>query len=116
MFNIKKIFQASICGFCKNIYEYNSIDTGEFIEYLKSFLIDENLQINLGYSTSDVLYDIANIENICDNLYYLKNKYFKEADVIAICKKAYLQTLDNDKTINVEAFVDNLSNEFSQQK
>lgn len=116
MFNIKEIFQASVCGFCENIYEYNSIDEEEFIEYLKIFLVDENPQSDLEYSTSGVLYDIENIENVCDSLYYLKNKYFKEDDVIKLCKRAYLQTLENDKTIKVEAFVDNLSKEFSKLK
>ena len=30
MFNIKEIFKASVCSFCENIYEYNSIDEEDF--------------------------------------------------------------------------------------
>ena len=38
MFNIKEIFKASVCSFCENIYEYNSIDEGDFIKSFKYFL------------------------------------------------------------------------------
>ena len=37
MFNIKEIFKASVCSFCENIYEYNSIDEQEFIKSLRVF-------------------------------------------------------------------------------
>ena len=116
MFNIREIFKASICSFCENIYEYNTLDENEFIKYLRDFLLDENLDDDLEYCTSEIAYDTGNIENICDNLYLLKNKCFEEDQIINICKNAYLQTLQNDKTINVEAFVDNLSKEFSTVK
>lgn len=116
MFNIKEIFKASVCSFCENIYEYNSIDERDFIKSLKNFLQEGNLQERLEICTSEIVYDIDNIENICDNLYLLKYKQFEEEDIIDICKNAYLQTLENDKTINVEAFVDNLAQAFSSTK
>lgn len=112
MLYIKDILKASVCSFCENIYEYNSIEEKEFIKLLKSFLREDDLQECLELCTSDIAYDIENIENICDNLYLLKNKKFEESNIIDICQKAYSRTLDKDKTINIEAFVDNLVQEF----
>ena len=116
MFNIKEIFKASVCSFCENIYEYNSIDERDFIKSLKIFLQEGNLQERLEICTSEIAYDIDNIENVCDNLYLLEYKQFEEEDIVDICKNAYLQTLEKDKTINVEAFVDNLAKAFSSTK
>lgn len=116
MFNIKEIFKASVCSFCENIYEYNSIDEGDFIKSFKYFLHEEDLQGCLEDCTSEIAYDIDNIENICDNLYLLKYKQFEERYIINVCKNAYCLTLEKDKTINVEAFVDNLVTEFSKIK
>lgn len=116
MFNIKEIFKASVCSFCENIYEYNSIDEEDFIKSLKYFLQEENLQNCLEVCTSEIAYDTDNIENVCDNLYLLKYRHFEERDIIDVCKNAYLQTLERDKTINVEAFVDNLAKDFSIAK
>ena len=116
MFNIKEIFKASVCSFCENIYEYNSIDEGDFIKSLKCFLQEEDLQDCLEVCTAEVSYDIDNIENVCNNLHLLKYKQFKERDIIEVCKNTYLQTLEKDKTINVEVFVDNLTKVFSSTK
>ena len=116
MFNIKEIFKAGICSFCENIYEYNMLDEKEFVKYLKDFLFDEDLDRDLEYCTSEITYDTGNIENICNNLYLLKNKNFNEYEIISICKNAYLKTLQNDKTISVEAFADNLAKELSTIK
>ena len=77
---------------------------------------EEDLQGCLEICTSEIAYDINNIENVCDNLYLLKYKQFKEEDIIDICKNAYMQTLEKDKTINVEVFVDNLTKVFSSTK
>ena len=41
MFNIKEIFKASVCSFCENIYEYNSIDEEDFIKSLNITKIRE---------------------------------------------------------------------------
>ena len=116
MFNINEIFKASVCSFCENIYEYNSIDERDFIKSFKYFLHEEDLQGCLEVCTSEIAYDIDNIENVCDNLYLLKYSHFEEKDIIDVCKNAYLQTLERDKTINVESFVDNLSKEFLRAK
>ena len=113
-YNIKEILKASVCGFCENIYEDNSIDENEFIRYLLDFLYDDYLEECLELITADISYDIENIDNICnDKLYLLKNKHFEDIrEIIEHCKNAYLKTLKEDKTINTEAFVDNLTEEF----
>lgn len=116
MFNIKEIFKASVCSFCENIYKYNSIDEKEFIKSLRIFLQEEDLQGCLELCTLEIAYDIDNIENVCNNLYLLKYKQFEERYIIDVCKNAYLLTLEKDKTINVEAFVDNLAKTFLSTK
>ena len=114
MLYIKDIFKACVCSFCENVYEYNSIDINEFIKSLKHFFEEEDLQECLECCTANVAYDAENIENICDNLYLFKYKHFKEDDIVNICKNTFMQTIEIDKTINVEAFVDNLAKSFSQ--
>lgn len=111
MLYIKDILQASVCSFCENIYEDNSLDENEFIKYLNDFMPEENIQECLKSCTADIAYDIKNIDNICDNLLWTKHKMFEEYEVIEPCKSAYLKTLEKDKTINIEAFVDNLTQE-----
>ena len=44
MLYIKDILQASVCSFCENIYEDNSLDENEFIKYLNDFMPEENIQ------------------------------------------------------------------------
>ena len=114
MLCIKDIFKASVCSFCVNIYEYYSLDTNDFIEKLRLFFKEKDLQQYLMICTANIAYDIVNIENICNSLYFLKNKQFKEDNAIDICKNAYFKTIKKDKTINVEAFVDNLAKCFSK--
>lgn len=114
MLYIKDIFKASVCSFCVNVYEYASIDENDFIKSLKSFLTEDDLQECLEICTSEINYDIKNVENVCDNLYLVKQKRYETEDIIDNCKNAFLQTLGKDKTINVEAFVDNLALEFSK--
>lgn len=112
MLYIKDIFKASVCSFCENIYEYDSLDENEFIEYLKFFSQEDNLEKCLEYCTADIIYDIENIDNVCNDALLQTDKLFNANDVIEPCKSAYLKTLKEDKTINVEAFVNNLAQEF----
>ncbi|MFR8234136.1 MAG: hypothetical protein ACLVA2_07050 [Clostridia bacterium] len=62
--------------------------------------------------TSDITYDIEDIDNVCNNLRVLSHRNFEINDVIDNCIKAYKNTIERDKTINIEAFVDNLYKEF----
>ena len=114
MLYIKDIFKACVCSFCENIYEYDSIDDKDFIESFKSFCNEIDLQNCLETCTSETNYDIENINNICDDLPISKCKNFEINDVIDTCKNAYKNTIEKDKTINIEAFVDNLAKEFTK--
>ena len=114
MLCIKDIFEASVCSFCITIYEYNSIDTDDFIENLKLVFKEKDLEQYLMLCTAGIAYDIVNIENVCNSLYCLKNKQFNEDNVIDICRNVYIETIEKDRTINVEAFVDNLAKYFSK--
>ena len=44
-----------------------------------------------------------------------KYKNFEINDVIDTCNDAYKNTIEKDKTINIEAFVDNLAKEFTKE-
>lgn len=112
MLYIKDIFKACVCSFCENIYEYYSIDEEDFIKYFKMFCTEEDLQSCLEFCTSDITYDIGDIDNVCNNLRVLSHRNFEINDVIDNCIKAYKNTIERDKTINIEAFVDNLYKEF----
>lgn len=112
MLYIKDIFKACVCSFCENIYEYDSIDENHFINSFQSFCNEEDLQNCLEICTSEVTYDIENIDNVCDNLQVSKYKNFEIIDVIDKCRNAYKNTIEIDKTINIEAFIDNLAKEF----
>ena len=114
MLYIKDIFKACVCSFCDNIYEYDSIDDKDFIESFKSFCNEIDLQTCLETCTSEINYDIENINNICNDLLISKYKKFEINDVIDTCMNAYKNTIEKDKTINIEAFVDNLAKEFTK--
>ena len=100
------------------------IDNPKYFEDIVTHEILHIFQYNKNqkkYEIKDDLYKILskirkNIENICDNLYLLNYKQFEERDIIDVCKNAYWLTLEKDKTINVEAFVDNLAKVFSSTK
>lgn len=111
MWNIKDIMKIGVCSFCENIYEYNSLEENEFVDFLDIFLAEEDLEECLERSTDGVTYDIENIKNIDENN---SNKYkrYNTNELKTICKTAFRKTIEEDKTINVEAFVENLIKEF----
>lgn len=115
MVYIKDIFKASVCSFCDNIYEYNSLNENKFVKYLQSYLLEEDLQGCLEICTSETVFDIQNIEKACNKLYLQSYKHFEIEDIIDDCKNAYLQTIEKDKTIDIKAFVNNLSEIFSKK-
>ncbi|MDO5564951.1 MAG: hypothetical protein Q4F88_06965 [Eubacteriales bacterium] len=114
MLYIKDIVKASVCSFCENIYEYNSIDENDFKEALMSFLREDDLQECLEICTSEIPYDCTNIENVCDNFRKLRYELFEIDSIVNNCKQAFLMTIQINKTINVKAFVDNLQKCFNK--
>lgn len=116
MLCIKDIFKACVCSFCTNIYEHDSIAEEDFIAYFRMFCKEENLQECLRNTTSEVLYDIENINNVCNSLLVSRFKEFESYEIEEQCLAAFKKTVNKDKTINVEAFVDNLAREFNKSK
>lgn len=111
MWNIRNIMQIGVCSFCENIYQYDSLDEKEFENYVECFINEEFIEDCLERSTDGVIYDIENIENIYESNSNRYKKYNTE-ELKSICIKAFRRTIDEDKTINVEAFVENLIKEF----
>lgn len=111
MFNRKEIFKASVCSFYENIYEYDSIDEEEFENRLKDFINEEDLDDCLEKCTENVYYDIEKLNNVCEDK-FSNNKMLEINDFLEPCNKAFRSTIYKDKTINVEAFVENLCKEF----
>lgn len=116
MLCINDIFNACVCSFCTNIYEYDSIDEGDFIAYFRMFCKEEDLQECLRITTSGVLYDIENINNVCDSLLISHFKKIESYEIEEQCLAAFNKTVNKDKSINVEVFVDNLAREFNKLK
>jgi hypothetical protein len=58
-------------------------------------------------------YDTGNIENMCNKCRY-KNKDLDYVNILTSCRLAYIQTITKDKTIDAEAFVDNIVKEFNK--
>lgn len=115
MWYIKEILKASICSFCETVYEYESLQKIEFIDGVKRFLNENNLDDCLIACTEGIAYDIENIDNIYrDNLYDIKFKSLEENVIIDICEKAFSNTIEVEKTTNVESFIDNIANELKE--
>ena len=116
MWHIKEVLKASVCSFCETVYEYDSLEETEFIDGLIRFLNEYDLDDCLNACTEGILYDTGDIENICrDKLYSIAHLRLDEEIIIKKCKNAFLRTLNVDKTINVEAFVDNIAGSFKNE-
>ena len=116
MWYIKEILKASVCSFCETVYEYQSLNISEFLEGVRNFLREEDLEDCLATCSENITYDIKNIDNICDDIMYLLNKKkFEFNDISKCCEKAFRKTLYVDNTINVEAFVDNITTELNKK-
>ena len=115
MVYIKDIFKASVCSFCDNIYEYNSLNENKFVKHFQSYLLEEDLQGCLEMCTAEIEFDMKIIEKVCDELYLQSYNHFEIEDIIEDCKNAYLKTIGKDKTIDIKAFINNLSEVFSKK-
>ena len=115
MVYIKDIFKASVCSFCDNIYEYNSLNENKFVKHFQSYLLEEDLQGCLEMCTSEIEFDMKIIEKVCDELYLQSYNHFEIEDIIEDCKNAYLKTIGKDKTLDIKAFINNLSEVYSKK-
>ncbi len=114
MYNLKTILEASVAGFCETIYTYESLDVEEFCKSVDSLLIEPDVHSVLQEYLMDIAFDVVYIENSYNN-FREKRKSLSFDVALFVCRTAFTRTLEIDKTINVEAFVDNVMLSFSEQ-
>lgn len=110
---IKNILEANICAFGQTLFDMHSLEEDEFYRALDSYLIDNNLDDMLEEYSYELEYDIDDIRSKCKNSSY-KNKEWEYIDIMNCCRVAFIKTIVNDKTIDAEAFIDNILNEFNK--
>ena len=111
--DLKRVFKVGICSFCDNIQLYDSLDEGEFLEKLRKYLEEKDIQSYLEDFANEALYNLEDIDHVCGGPLYSYNfQWFKINYAIMNCLRAFRRTIRIDKTICVEAFVDNLAREF----
>ncbi len=110
---IKNILEANICAFGQTLFDMHSLEDDEFYRALESYLIDNNLDDMLEEYSYELEYDINDIKNKC-NKSSNKNKEWDYIDIMNCCRVAFIKTITRDKTIDVEAFIDNILDEFNK--
>jgi hypothetical protein len=111
---LKNILKAAICAFGQNTFDSFSLEEEEFIRALDYYITEKNNYEEMFEEYAyELEYNTEDIENICDNCKY-KNKDWDYLNIIANCRLAYIQTITKDKTIDAEAFVDNIVKEFNK--
>ena len=113
MTEIKRAIISNVCSFYEVVHEELSLNEREFAYRVDTMLVEIlNLEEYIQQSDIGTIYDIEEINEISKNI-KLKKKYTDE-EIIKIGTKAFAQTIEKDKTINVEAFVDNLVKELKR--
>ena len=115
MYSIEKILKSSICAFSEVVYDCDTLEEGIFYRALDSYLLETDIDKSLETSTASSEYDIGNIKELINNT-ELKSKSYEYDTVIANCRKSFSDTIFKDRTINLEAFIDNLVKEFKRQR
>lgn len=110
---LKNILKANICAFGQTIFDMHSLEDDEFYRALDSYLNDNNIDEMLNDYAYEFDFDIDEIQNKCNNS-NCKNKEWKYLDIMSCCRPAFFKTITEDKTIDVEAFIDNIVNEFNK--
>lgn len=110
---LKNILEANICAFGQTIFDMFSLEDDEFSRALDYHITDNNFKEMLEEYAYQFEYDLDNIKNISNKSIY-KNKEWNYIDIIAYCRQAFIKTITEDKTIDVEAFIDNIVNEFNK--
>jgi len=110
---IENILNASLCAFGQNTFDLYSLEEEEFIRALDYFLNEFNLESMLEDYTYEFDYDIDAIKKAKQRI-KCKNMDFDYVGIMNCCRQAYVKTIFEDKTIDAEAFVDNLVKEFNK--
>ena len=109
----KNILEASICAFGQTIFDMQSLEDDEFARALDSYLNDDDYSDMLEEYAYEFDYDIVDMKNKCES-FSNKNKEFDYIDIMNCCRLAFIKTITVDKTIDPEAFIDNIVNEFDK--
>lgn len=110
---IKNILEANISAFGQTLFDMHSLEDDEFCRALDSYLNDNNIDEMLEEYAYEFDFDIAYIQNKCKNLSY-KNREWDYIDIMNCCRPAFFITITEDKTIDVEAFIDNILENFNK--
>jgi len=110
---LKNILEANICAFGQTIFDMHSLEDDEFARALDYYLNDDSSDDMLEEYAYEFDYDIVDMQNKCDSSGY-DNKEWDYLDIMNCCRPAFIKTINEDKTIDAEAFIDNIVNEFSK--
>ena len=110
---IKNILEANICAFGQTLFDMFSLEDDEFYRALDSYLNDSNFDDMIKEYAYEFEYDMIDLENQANNCNY-KNKEWDYIDIMNCSRIAFVKTITDDKTIEVEAFIDNILNEFNK--
>lgn len=110
---LKNILEANICAFGQTLFDMHSLEDDEFARALDSYLNDSDYNDMLEEYSYQLDYDFIDIQNISDSSSY-KNKEWDYLDIMNCCRPAFVKTITIDKTIDLEAFIDNIVNEFNK--
>ena len=110
---LKNILEVNICAFGQTIFDMQSLEEDEFAKALDSYLNCDEYSDMLEEYAYKFEYDIVDMKNKCNNI-NTKNKEYAYLDIMNRCSLAFLKTITVDKTINPEAFIDNIVNEFNK--
>ena len=110
---LKKILEANICAFGQTIFDMFSLEDDEFYRALDYYITNNNFEEMLEEYAYQFDYDLDDIKNLCNQSNY-KNKEWNYIDIMNCCRLAFIKTIAKDKTIDVEAFIDNITNEFNK--
>ena len=112
---LKNIIEANICAFGQTIFDMHSLEDDEFARALDEYLNDDYYSSKLEEYVYEFDYDIVDMKNKCNSA-SIKNREFDYIDIINSCRTAFTKTTAKDKTIDLEALIDNILNEFKKIK
>ena len=111
---LENILKSCICAFGENTFDHFLLEEGEFVRTLDYYISDDaNTKEMLSEYAYTLEYDIDNIINILQNSKD-KDKDWNYIDIINCCRSAYVKTITIDKTLDSEAFIDNVVAEFKK--
>lgn len=110
---LKDIFEASICAFGQTLFDMHSLEEDEFLRALDSYLNDSSFDEMLEEYSYEFDYDTVDMQEKCNNS-SCNDKELDYLETMNCCRLAFIKTITQDKTIDAEAFIDNIINEFNK--